>query len=95
MRTWLTLVAFCLGNLIGPQMFQVSDAPNYTPAKLGLIIIMSVLSVLAVLLRQLMVWENAMRDKEQAEPSTAGVSDNDLAFADLTDMENRKFRYVY
>ena len=76
-------------------MFQASDAPNYTPAKVGLIVIMSVLSVLAVLLRQLMVWENGLRDKEQAVLSIDDVSDRDLAFADLTDIENRKFRYVY
>jgi hypothetical protein len=92
MRNALTLIAFCLGNLIGPQMFQVSDAPNYNQAKIVLIVTMSGVVVLTFILRQLMVRENTEREKE-AESSCA-ETDN-IAFADLTDIENRKFRYVY
>lgn len=92
MRNALTLMAFCVGNLIGPQMFQAGDAPNYNAAKIALIATMSAVIVLTLLLRQLMVWENSKRDKE--EGSTYTESEN-VAFADLTDIENRRFRYVY
>lgn len=92
MRNALTLMAFCIGNLIGPQMFQTSDAPSYNPAKIALIVTMSGVVVFALVLRQLMVWENQKRDKEME--SEEAVHEN-LDFADLTDIENRRFRYVY
>jgi len=95
MRNGLTLVAFCIGNLIGPQMFQAGDAPHYNQAKIALIAIMSALSIFALFLRQLVVWQNAKRDKEQEGMSADDYSDPNLAFADLTDIENRKFRYLY
>lgn len=94
MRNALTLMAFCLGNLIGPQLFQVSDAPRYNAAKITLIVTMSAVVLLAFALRQLTVWENARRNREQAgSEDTASAAD--LAFMDLTDIQNRGFRYVY
>lgn len=94
-RNGLTLIAFCVGNLIGPQMFQAQDAPHYTQAKVSLIVIMSVLTVFAFFLRQLVIWQNAKREKEQEGVSADAESDRDIAFADLTDHENRGFRYLY
>ncbi|KAJ5981894.1 hypothetical protein N7522_013522 [Penicillium canescens] len=94
MRNALTLMAFCVGNLIGPQLFQVSDAPSYNAAKITLIATMSAVVLMALALRQLTVWENAKRDLEQAG-SEDEASAADLAFLDLTDIQNRRFRYVY
>lgn len=94
MRNALTLMAFCVGNLIGPQLFQASDAPSYNAAKITLIVTMAAVVLLALALRQLTVWENAKRDREQAG-SEEEASAADLAFLDLTDIQNRRFRYVY
>ncbi|RHZ61378.1 hypothetical protein CDV55_101139 [Aspergillus turcosus] len=94
MRNALTLMAFCVGNLIGPQLFPANDGPNYTPAKAVLMATFVAVVILSLALRQLMVSENAKRDREQAD-SGAGDSAADLAFLDLTDIENRQFRYVY
>jgi uncharacterized membrane protein YcjF (UPF0283 family) len=94
MRNALTLMAFCVGNLIGPQLFQASDAPGYNAAKITLIVTMAAVVLLALALRQLTVWENAKRDREQAG-SEEEASAADLAFLDLTDIQNRRFRYVY
>ncbi|KAL2833276.1 major facilitator superfamily domain-containing protein [Aspergillus cavernicola] len=93
MRNALTLMAFCVGNLIGPQLFQASDAPNYTPAKAVLMATFVAVVLMAIALRQLMVWENAKRDQEQENSGEASTAD--VAFLDLTDIENRNFRYVY
>jgi hypothetical protein len=90
-RNALTLMAFCVGNLIGPQLFPASDGPNYSQAKAALIGTMSGVVVLAFVLRQIMVWENAKRDREESVSETI----ENLAFLDLTDIENRTFRYVY
>lgn len=89
MRNALTLMAFCLGNIIGPQLFQTSDAPSYTPAKVVLLVAVILVVVFQLMLRQLMVAENKKRDAEGAIPRES----ND--FHDLTDIENREFRYVY
>ncbi|KAI9926952.1 hypothetical protein ASPWEDRAFT_165275 [Aspergillus wentii DTO 134E9] len=94
MRNALTLIAFCVGNLIGPQLFQSGDAPNYKPAKIALVVTMSVVVILAFILQRLVVWENAKRESEQAH-STQEADDLDLGFSDLTDIENRQFRYLY
>ncbi|QKX58986.1 uncharacterized protein TRUGW13939_06114 [Talaromyces rugulosus] len=95
MRNALTLIAFCVGNLIGPQMFVSSDAPNYNPAKITLIVTMVGVVVLAVFLRQLIASENQKRDKKQTQfPAQEGPGP-DLAFSDLTDIQNRQFRYLY
>jgi hypothetical protein len=92
MRNALTLMAFCVGNLIGPQMFPTTDAPGYNTAKIVLIVTMSAVVVLILVLRQVMVWENTKRDKEAG---SAYVVLENVDFADLTDIENRRFRYVY
>ncbi|KAJ5932838.1 hypothetical protein N7516_007327 [Penicillium verrucosum] len=94
MRNALTLMAFCVGNLIGPQLFQASDAPSYNAANITLIVTMSAVVLLAFALRQLTVWENAKRDREQAG-SEDTASTADLAFIDLTDIQNHRFRYIY
>jgi len=89
MRNALTLMAFCIGNIIGPQLFQAADAPNYTPAKIVLLVSVSAVVVFQLLLRQLMVSENKKRDVEGSIPRAQNE------FHDLTDVENREFRYVY
>lgn len=73
-------------------MFQISDAPNYNPAKIALIVSMSGVVVLILILRQIIVRENNKRDME--EESSVAETEN-IDFADLTDIENRRFRYVY
>ncbi|KAK9367535.1 major facilitator superfamily domain-containing protein [Lipomyces kononenkoae] len=93
MRNALTLVAFCIGNIIGPQMFQTKDAPNYNPAKIALIATMSLVVVFAIGLRQLMIWENSRRDKALDKIARERVED--FEFLDMTDIENKEFRYSH
>ncbi|KAK9475933.1 major facilitator superfamily domain-containing protein [Lipomyces japonicus] len=92
MRNALTLMAFCIGNIIGPQMFKEQDSPKYNPAKIALIVTMSAVVVLSLALRQLVCWENNKRDKETK--STEEYLENS-EFLDLTDIENSGFRYSY
>jgi Ca2+/H+ antiporter len=92
MRNGLTLIAFCVGNLIGPQLFPASDGPLYRSASIALIAIMAAVCVFALILRRVVVWQNTQKDKEG---SRMDESDRDLAFSDLTDMQNTSFRYVY
>ncbi|KAK9385197.1 hypothetical protein V1515DRAFT_588464 [Lipomyces mesembrius] len=84
MRNALTLMAFCIGNIIGPQMFKSNDAPKYDPAKIALIVTMSLVVVFAVGLRQLVLRENAKIVSENIE---------NIEFLDMTDIDNREFRH--
>jgi len=89
MRNALILMAFCVGNVIGPQLFQVKDGPDYTPAKIVLIVSVALVIVFQLMLRQLLVAENKNRDRETGGvPATFEINDK-------TDIENRDFRYVY
>jgi MFS family permease len=85
-------LAYCVGNIIGPQVFRSEDAPSYSHGYEGLLgcLVVAIASILAYGL--LCRWENNRRDKNgpsDAEP------EEDAAFSDLTDKEKKSFRYTY
>lgn len=85
-------LAYCVGNIIGPQVFRSKDAPSYSHGYEGLLgcLAVAIASILAYGL--LCRWENSRRDKEG---QTAVEPSEDAAFSDLTDKEKRAFRYTY
>ncbi|KAH7016372.1 major facilitator superfamily domain-containing protein [Microdochium trichocladiopsis] len=86
------LLAYCIANIIGPQVFIAAEAPNYTTgynAILGFeIVAIASLAAYAIGCRI----ENSRRDK--AEGSDVSVSMKEQ-LGDLTDYEKTGFRYVY
>lgn len=82
-------MSFCLGNILGPLTFRDSDAPNYTPAKITIVAVDSVAILATVVLLLYYIWTNKKRDKAVVEHK------RDVEFADLTDLENKEFRYKY
>lgn len=93
-RNAMTLMAFCIGNLIGPQLFQSYDAPGYVPAKIVLLVFLSLAFILSVLLRFVIRKENKRRDK-LTEGYAETEKNKDVLLLDLTDRENVNFRYEY
>ncbi|KAK2666281.1 Major facilitator superfamily [Fusarium oxysporum f. sp. vasinfectum] len=90
--------SYCVGNIIGPQVFQKSDAPTYTKGYTGLLIslIVSVVSISAYGL--LCKRENAQRDQRHGTIDTSMVAEEEdgaLALSDMTDKEKITFRYSY
>lgn len=85
----IVLMAFCVGNIIGPKTFRDSDAPAYIPAKICIVAFLACAIVLAVALDTFYAWENRRRDKmgEIEMPK-------DFELMDLTDKENLRFRYL-
>ncbi|KAH7346010.1 major facilitator superfamily domain-containing protein [Pyrenochaeta sp. MPI-SDFR-AT-0127] len=85
----LVFIGWSVGNLIAPQIFQEKDAPRYLPGFLVHIVVYGVYIGLVVLTRVVLMAKNRRKD--------AVVSDisHELAFQDLTDIENPNFRYVY
>ncbi|ETN42385.1 uncharacterized protein HMPREF1541_01539 [Cyphellophora europaea CBS 101466] len=85
----IVLMSFCIGNIIGPKTFRDSDAPAYIPAKICIVAFLACAILLALTLDGLYLWENKRRDK-------MGVVDmpEDFELLDLTDKENKRFRYL-
>lgn len=84
----ILLMSFCLGNIIGPLTFRQDDAPNFVPAKITIVVTCAFAAAMALVLRAYYMWENKKRDKEDD-----GRHMENEEFLDLTDRENRRFRY--
>lgn len=91
-------IGWSVGNMTAPQIFQANDAPRYTHGFLAHVIIYGVYTGMVVLTRFLLVRRNHKKENaagnDQQGIGSAGVS-HALAFADLTDIENPNFRYVF
>ncbi len=88
----LYLIAYCAGNIIGPQTFRPKDKPRYIPAEIT-IIVCWVLSILD--LAFILFWYkrcNAKNAKARVEPGYTKLDKQE--FLDLTDGENPEFIYT-
>ncbi|KAK0727706.1 putative allantoate permease [Lasiosphaeria miniovina] len=88
--TALLFVAYCAGNIAGPQLFRSSEAPLYATAFRTIMVCYALVVVLALALRVYLKWVNARRAGEEgfAEPSSQ-------AYEDVTDWKAAGFRYRY
>ncbi|EGD88685.2 uncharacterized protein TERG_04931 [Trichophyton rubrum CBS 118892] len=80
----IILMAFCLGNILGPLTFKDEDAPEYVPAKLSIVVTMSITIVSIFFLRFYYIYENKRRDRKLEEGQVQPAAD----FLDITDREN-------
>ncbi|KAL4898026.1 major facilitator superfamily domain-containing protein [Aspergillus ambiguus] len=94
-------VGYCVGNIVGPQFFKSSEAPNYTTAYTEILVCFGITIVLTIIFRVYLDMVNKQRDREQgvhieAEESRVVHLDTDdsLDEVDETDIQNRSFRYV-
>ncbi|PMD15255.1 MFS general substrate transporter [Hyaloscypha hepaticicola] len=102
----IVFLAYCAGNISGPQVFFARQAPHYrTGCKICIICLcLGILDILV--LRQYMDWDNKKRDRVQgvcieAEPSKlveldggSGVVQLPPSGLDETDLEQESFRYI-
>lgn len=93
----LTLVAFCLGNVLGTQTFQASAAPAYTGGKISIMVCLTVQCFVLIGLR----YCNDRLNK-QNKKTLEGMSEEEktllkekLAYADVTDRKNPFFVYTH
>ncbi|KAI9372632.1 allantoate permease [Aspergillus egyptiacus] len=87
----ITLMAFCLGNILGPLTFRTEDEPDYIPAKIAIVATVSVAIVFVLLLKAYYMWENQKR-----EARCQGLEHQENSeFLDLTDKQNLEFRYKH
>lgn len=86
-------LAYCVGNIIGPQTFRSSDAPTYSHGYEGLLACLVVAIACISAYGVLCHLENKKRDREQATGDQHVVAVD--PFSDLTDKEKKDFRYTY
>lgn len=81
---------------LGPHAFLAKEAPKYETGVKTILACAVAQVVLALCLRALLTWRNAQRDREEAE----NQSRDDLVeiamenIDDITDFQNKKFRYA-
>jgi hypothetical protein len=88
----ILLMSFCLGNIIGPLTFTGDTAPVYIPAKIAIMATGLVAIGATGALWWLYLWENRKRDRQAEAGGVEHVVDSE--FMDLTDVQNREFRYM-
>ncbi|EIT79204.1 permease of the major facilitator [Aspergillus oryzae 100-8] len=82
-----TFMGYSLGNIIGPLTFDARYAPRYDPGFEALIICFAIALVLSQVFRALMALQNHRRDQRVGPPTA------ECGLQDLTDKENKSFRY--
>lgn len=85
--------SFSIGNIIGPQTFQDSDAPEYRPAKLAVMGTQAGCAFVTVCLFAYYKWANKKRSDRSKETEESFMSPD--VWSTLTDRENKQFRYSY
>ncbi|EAQ91661.1 hypothetical protein CHGG_03596 [Chaetomium globosum CBS 148.51] len=82
-----TFIAYSIGNIIGPLMFDASYAPRYDKSFTGVMICFVVCFFCSEILRFFLVRENKNREAQYGPPDDA------QGLEDFTDRENKSFRY--
>lgn len=93
----LTLVSFCVGNILGTQTFQSKQAPGYISGKISILATLAATCLVIVVLRLYNDWlnkQNAKKLENMSEEEKQGLQDR-LAFADITDRQNPFFVYTH
>lgn len=84
--------SFSLGNIIGPQTFQARDAPDFRPAKIAVMATQAACALTTFTLFLYYTWQNKRRTSDN-ENEDAYLSPE--AWANMTDKENKNYRYAY
>ncbi|EKG20967.1 Major facilitator superfamily [Macrophomina phaseolina MS6] len=104
----MMFLAYCVGNIIGPQLFLDKEAPKYQSGFLAMLVCFVLGIVFSVGLRFYYIWENKRRDSKSGMGDGGLGGNADLAEAevrqesalmlnlqDKTDRTLTQFRYLY
>jgi MFS transporter, ACS family, allantoate permease len=91
----LTLSTFSVGNIIGSEIFQAKDAPDYIPGKIAIMILLAIQLFVSFLLRWINLRLNQqkrarieeMRAQFKWSPEDEQRERERYAFMDLTDKQ--------
>lgn len=83
-------LGYCLGNIVGPLCFTSTPGPRYAGSFISCVVVNACDVPIELYGRWLLRHENRRRDHEYG-PLTTGRA----LLEDLTDRENKDFRYVF
>ncbi|KAJ2993297.1 hypothetical protein NUW58_g1880 [Xylaria curta] len=86
------LIAYCVGNIIGPQAFQPGDAPTYHTATTVVLVSWILAYLILILIYFGCRQRNAINASMRAAPGYSKIEGQE--FMDLTDRENPEFVYA-
>ncbi|KAE8149757.1 major facilitator superfamily domain-containing protein [Aspergillus avenaceus] len=72
--TAMMFVAYCAGNIAGPQLFRASEAPTYQTSFRAILICYIIAGAMAISLRVYLQLLNAKRDRTEGVQGDAGLS---------------------
>ncbi|KAL4965449.1 putative MFS transporter [Aspergillus stella-maris] len=85
-------VAYCVGNIVGPQLIHSQQKADHYPDLWTGLIICYCLTILFALILYVLLWRE---NKRRAALGLDGNEKDRFGFKDLTDKENLHFVYVY
>ncbi|KAJ3544171.1 hypothetical protein NM208_g3199 [Fusarium decemcellulare] len=88
----MIFIAYCVSNIVGPNLFFPREAPGYKSGFLAIMICFAIAIVLCIMQRIYLVRVNKKRDLAGDE---LDVPSEALNLMDKTDKEIPQFRYVY
>ena len=93
----ITLIAFCVGNILGTQTFRASQAPGYIGGKISIMVTLTCQIFVSFSLR----FCNDRLNKKNAK-ALEGMNEDEqsllkekMAYADGTDRNNVFFKYTH
>lgn len=94
----MTLIAYCIGNMAGAQVFKTKDAPRYVSGTIACCICFMLEAIIILLWRLWYMRENRRRDRIVAESGLTKEEQmqkgEELGEQDVTDLQNPYFRYT-
>ncbi|KAI7241800.1 MFS general substrate transporter [Hortaea werneckii] len=92
MANAFVFTAYCWGNFAGPFVVKPSQAPKYTSATIGLLVGYAIKTVCHLSLLGYMLFMNIRRKKRYGVADAA--RSHQAGMMDLTEFQNKDFRYV-
>lgn len=93
----LTLIAFCVGNILGTQTFRASQAPGYIGGKVSIMVTLTCQIFVCFALRYCNDRLNKQNKRalEGMDEDEKNLLREKLAYADETDRKNVFFQYTH
>jgi ACS family allantoate permease-like MFS transporter len=93
----ITMLMFGLGNIAGSYTFPEEQAPRYQSGKITIMSCLAAAIVMSTVLKLINIFYNRRNTRivEAMEPAERVNKEEEMAFADETDMRNPFFRYTY
>lgn len=86
------LIAYCVGNIIGPQTFRPKDAPRYVPAEITILVCWIVCLFIMLFVYLWCRVQNKKKEEVRSRPDYVRLENQE--WLDLTDRENPEFVYT-